>query len=364
VAGVSRRWLLVGAGAVALVGVTQLPEPAPVARIADAIELRRRIGAQAVPYVGYAESTAQLGLPEIPQLASVVMLLTGTTRIRANVAAPDRWRVDEVLIGGERDTYRLGGTEYLWDFVANQATRVTGVAAFRLPRAGDLLPPDLARRLLALAPDDPVTALPARRVAGRDAVGLRLTPSDPQTTVGRVDVWADPRSALPLRVEVAPRTGPTVLTTEFLELDERAPDPVVLRPPAPAGANKVTTRAVDLSGALRVLNPPPPPDVLAGRRRTEQEGEQLAGVGVYGSGLAAFALVPCGRDIADQAVANAAVVGGTPVEVPSGTAAVVGTALLSVGVRTRGRTGSLLVGAVPPDVLRQALVDLPSRRRT
>ncbi len=98
-AAVSRRWLLVGAGAAALIGVTQLPEPAAAARTVDAAELRRRIGAQAVPYVGYAESTAQLGLPEIPQLASVVMLLTGTTRIRANVAAPDRWRVDEVLIG-------------------------------------------------------------------------------------------------------------------------------------------------------------------------------------------------------------------------------------------------------------------------
>jgi len=356
----------VGAGAAALVGATRLPEPAPAALAVDPVELRRRIGAQVTAYVGYAESTARLGLPEIPQLASVVMLLAGTTRIRAHVAGPDRWRVDELLVGGERDTYRLGGTEYLWDFVANQATRVTGVAAFRLPRAGDLLPPELARRLLALAPDDPVTALPARRVAGRDAAGLRLTPSDQRTTVGRVDVWADPGSALPLRVEVAPRAGATVLTTEFLELDERAPDPGVLRPPAPAGANRVTTRAVDLSGALRVLNPPPPPDALAGRARVDLSGgpdAQLPGVGVYGSGLAAFALVPCGRDIADQAVANAAAVGGTAVQVPSGTAAVVGTTLLSVGVRTRGRTGALLVGAVPADVVRQALIDIPTRRR-
>ena len=36
----------------------------------------------------------------------------------------------------------------------------------------------------------------------RSAAGLRMTPADPASTVGRVDIWADPSSGLPLMVEV------------------------------------------------------------------------------------------------------------------------------------------------------------------
>ncbi len=112
----------------------------------------------------------------------------------------------------------------------------------------DLLPPDLARRLLALAGTDPVTALPSRRIAGRDAAGLRVTPTDPQTTVGSVDIWADPTTALPLRVEVAGRTGPPLLTTELLEVTDGPPDPALLRPLAPPGAGNVTAEVIDVAG--------------------------------------------------------------------------------------------------------------------
>ena len=64
-----RRWLLVGAGAAALVGVSAVRVPAaPVT--ADPAALRARIRATVPPYVGYAESTGRLGLPQIPQLES------------------------------------------------------------------------------------------------------------------------------------------------------------------------------------------------------------------------------------------------------------------------------------------------------
>jgi len=48
--------------------------------------------------------------------------------------------------------------------------------------------------------------------------------------------------------------------------------------------------------------------------------------------------------------------------VPSGRAARVSTPLLSVAVRTRGRSGSLLLGAVDPTVLDEAIAQLPGRR--
>jgi hypothetical protein len=356
-----RRWLLVGAGAAALVGVSAVRVPAaPVT--ADPAALRARIRAGVPPYVGYAESTGQLGLPQISQLESTVGLLTGTTRIRAYVGSADAWRADELTPTGEHGVYRVGPSEFLWDFEANQLTRVLGIAAARLPRASDLLPPDLARRLLALAGNDPVAALPSRRIAGRDAAGLRVTPTDPQTTVGSVDIWADPATALPLRVEVAGRTGPPLLSTELLEVVDGPPDPALLRPLAPPGAGAVTAEVVDVAGALKVLNAPPPPPALVGRARVALPGTPLPGVGVYGTGLAAFVLVPTSRDIAERAVDSAAAAGGVAVQVPSGRAARVSTPLLSVAVRTRGRSGSLLLGAVDPTVLDEAIAQLPGRR--
>jgi hypothetical protein len=362
-----RRSLLVGAGAALLVtaGAATLPRAAGADVTADPAVLRARIRRETPPWSGYAESTGQLGLPQIPQLESVVALLTGTTRIRGAVAGPDRWRADELLPAGERGVRRIGTDEYLWDFDANQLTHVVGTAAVRLPRASDLLPPDLARRLLGFGGTDPVTALPGRRIAGRDAAGLRLVPSDPATTVGRIDVWADPVTALPLRVEVAGRGGPALLTTEMVELTDGPPDPAFLRIDPPAGAGAVTAKAVDVAGALRVLGAPPPPEILAGRRRVTLPGgpdAQLPGVGVYGTGLAAIALVPTNRGIADQAVDAAAAAGGVTVTVPTGRAARVTTPLLSVGIRTRGRGGSLLLGAVDPAVLDRALAELPARR--
>lgn len=356
-----RRWLLVGAGAAALVGVSAVRVPAaPV--VADPAALRARIRATVPPYVGYAESNGQLGLPQIPQLESTVALLTGTTRIRAYVGSADAWRADELTPTGEHGVYRVGPSEFLWDFEANQLTRVLGIAAARLPRASDLLPPDLARRLLALAGNDPMAPLPSRRIAGRDAAGLRVTPTDPQTTVGSVDIWADPVTALPLRVEVAGRTGPPLLTTELLEVTDGPPDPALLRPLAPPGAGDVTAEVIDVAGALKVLNAPPPPATLVGRPRVALPGTPLPGVGVYGTGLAAFVLVPTSRDIAERAVDSAAAAGGVSVQVPTGRAARVSTPLLSVAVRTRGRSGSLLLGAVDPTVLDEAIAALPGRR--
>ncbi len=164
----SRRWLLVAAGAAGLVGAGAITLPAAADDVDPAL-LRGRILAADPAYVGLVESTGRLGLPEIPRLESVTGLLTGRTRIRALVAAADRWRVDELTPVGERDTYHLGDTDYIWDFGSNQLTRVVGARSLQLPRPADLLPPTLARRLLRLAAGDPVTPLPARRVAGRRA---------------------------------------------------------------------------------------------------------------------------------------------------------------------------------------------------
>lgn len=363
----SRRWLLVGAGAAALVAAGVVDLPAPAAGAEPAEVLRQRIaGSAAQPYVGLAEATGRLGLPDLPQLEQVSALFTGTTRIRAFHAGPDRWRVDELTPAGERDTFRLGDVEAVWDFGSAQLTRVTGETPVRLPRAADLLPPDLARRILAAAPTDPVTSLPPRRVAGRAADGIRLTAADPDTTVAHVDIWADPPSGLPLAVEIAGRADPgrPLLTSRLTAVDLVAPDAGALTPQLPPGASRVDANAADLTGALRVVGAPAPPARLAGRdRRPRSAG--LPGVGIYGSGLAAFVLVPLGRRAGRATVERAAAAtaaGAVEVAVPAGRAVRLSTSLLTLVVRAADWRGELLVGTVAPEVLERAAVELSPGR--
>lgn len=362
----SRRWLLVAAGAVGLVAAAPAVDALPVRTDqGGADDLRRRILAStAQPWVGVAESTGRVALPELPALESTTALFTGVTRIRGLVAGPDRWRVDELTPVGERDTYHVGGREFVWDFGFDQLTELAGQAALRLPRAGDLLPPDLARRLLALAPDDPVAALPPRRIAGRAAAGLRLTPADPDTTVGRVDVWADGDSALPLRVEIAPRGAPAVplLVTELREVALQAPADADLVPPRPPGSSRTRAEAADLGGALRVLDAPAPPRRLADRPRIPLTGDELPGVGVYGAGLAGFVLVPVSRGIAGRVLDGAGGAGGVEIDIPRGRAVRVATPLLSLAVSAGRRGGVLLVGTVAPEVLERAVLELAGNR--
>ncbi|MYW72245.1 hypothetical protein GTW08_08900, partial [Pseudonocardia sp. SID8383] len=163
-----RRSLLVGAGAVALVAVGTTDRWLPVGDVAgtpDPAALRARILAGVVPHSGLATATGRLGLPTVAPIGSAARLLSTTTRIRVQVADAGRWRVDELTPVGEVDTYRDGQVERIWDYGANRLTTVSPLAPVRFPRASDLAPADLARRLLGATPDDPVTALPARRVA-------------------------------------------------------------------------------------------------------------------------------------------------------------------------------------------------------
>ena len=47
------------------------------------------------------------------------------------------------------------------------------------------------------------------RMAGIDAAGLRLVPTSSQTTIGAVELWADPATGLPVQVEVFARGAST-----------------------------------------------------------------------------------------------------------------------------------------------------------
>jgi hypothetical protein len=358
-----RRWLLVAGGGAALVGLAVAGDLLPAGNpSAPVSELRARVlSSAAQPYTGLAVSDGRLPLPDLPQLDQISALLTTRTRIRAFYAGPDRWRVDELTLAGERGTYRDGTREAVWDFSVNQLSRIQGDTSVRLPRAADLLPAELGRRLVGLSATDQVEALPGRRVAGRDTAGFRVIPSDPDTLVQRVDVWIDERSGLPMRVEVAGRDQPNpVLITEMQDVELSAPPADLLVPTVPPGAGEVTVQAADVSAALRELGAAPAPAQLAGRDRV-QAGDQLPGVGVYGTGLAGFALIPVNGRIAGRALQGAMEAGGAAVPVRAGKAVALRTPLVSRVVRGGiRRGGALLIGPVVPQVLEQAVRELPS----
>jgi hypothetical protein len=360
------RWIVVAAVVAVLASLPSLVSALPVpAQRVSAAQLYDRIRASArQAYQGFAVSTGKAGLPTIPQLGDVAGLLNGDTQLRVWYAAPDRWRVDQIDTGSERDLYQAPGRQVLWDFGARQLTEITGNQPVRLPRGADLVPPDLARRLLATAAPsqgqagDRLSTLPARRVAGIAAAGLRITPADPETTVGHVDVWAAPASGLPLQVEVTVRGASTpILVTRFLQVSLGNPAGALITPPEPhSGVGFTVTRTPDVIAAYALLGLGSLPDQLAGRTRSVVSSVEPESIGVFGSGLTRFVVLPLPRRTGAQAANSVTRAGGRQLNFPGGEGVVVSTPLLSVLVMDSDITGRnyLLAGLVSGSLLERA----------
>jgi len=362
--GTARRWAVVAVGVALICGLPVIASALPVSVPAlTASQLRVRILASATEsYAGYAESNATFGLPPLSGLSGLTSLLDGVTKMRVWVAAPARWRVDVLSDAGERDTYELSGCRaYIWDSGAELLTEVRGRQTLRLPRPADLVPPALALRLLSEAGRQAAFSVIAPvRVAGRAAAGLRMTPADPASTVGHVDIWADPASGLPLLVEISGRgSARPALESQFFQVSPWRPDPRVLTPVRGPGTGFTVTSASSLAGALSNLGMVALPSELAGRDRLPSP-PGFDTVGVYGGGLATFIVVgvrgPADRDL----VADALTAGGTAVEVSGAPGALIGAPLINaVIVRPFGFLYTFLItGTVGAEVLEQAAAGL------
>ena len=147
------RWLVLGGAVAVLVALPGLVAAVPARdRAVPAEELLGRVLASGrVAYQGYAEARAGLGLPDVPRAGRVVALLGETTRMRAFVAGPETWRVDELTPIGERDLYAGDGGTLLWDSGERRAVVTDGEPPVRFARPADLLPPELGRRVAAAA---------------------------------------------------------------------------------------------------------------------------------------------------------------------------------------------------------------------
>jgi len=357
-----RRWAVVAAAALGLAALPAVVSAVPVSAPAtDVARLAARVQASTnQPYQGYAESTGTAGLPALPQLGDVADLLNGDTRLRVWYASANRWRVDVIGIGSERDTYQTPAGQVIWDYGRNQLTELDGTPPVRLPRGADLTPPELARRLLSLAGDQVRLApLPAQRIAGIDAAGVRMTPTSSLTTMGHIDVWADPASALPLRVTVTGRSAQVpFLATRFLDVSLTAPAPAVLAPPPERpGMSIVDTDPSNIVEALQTLTFLTLPERLAGQPRA---AANLTGVATYGTGLARFVVVPVPRRTGFDAMRRATRGGGLPLTFPAGEGVLISTPLLSVLAMDAhpARETYLLAGLVDPKLLKQAGAEL------
>jgi hypothetical protein len=353
-----RRWGVVLAVVIVLCSIPVAINMWP-ARAADISvpALRTRIAASAgQAYSGYAQSTGLLPLPSLPNLERVTALVSGTTEMRAWYAAPDRWRVDVIAGGSERDTYQTPDAQYLWDYEANQLSRIVGEQPLRLPRAADLTPPELVRRILDLATGDRYEPVADKRVAGRAAAGLRIVPATADTTVDHVDVWADPASGLPLQAEVTAKGGVRpVFVTRFLELHLGTPDAAVLAPPQSRPGVGFTAAPDVLSLINRRSRFVSLPDQLGGAPRADAV-PGLTAAGVYGTGLARFVVAALPGRFGSPAYDKVETFGQT-VTVPRGSAALIATGLLTVLVVRTDRT-YLVAGLVAPAVLERVAVDI------
>ena len=359
-----RRWAVVAVGLAVLCGLPVIASALPVSVPAlTAGQLRGRILVSAdESFAGYAESNATFGLPPLSGLTGLTSLLDGVTKMRVWQATPTRWRVDVLSDAGERDTYELSGCRsYIWDSGDELLTEVRGRQTFRLPRPADLVPPALAQRLLAEAGRQARFRMIAPvRVAGQSAAGLRMTPADPESTVGEVDIWADPSSGLPLMVEIFTRgSGRPALKSQFFQVSPWRPDPRVLTPVRAPGTGFTVTSAGSLAGALSNLGLVALPAELAGRGR-QPVRPGFEEVGVYGGGLATFVVLVVRGSAGRNLVADTLSAGGAALDLPGGAGALISAPLINAVIaRPSGFFATfLLAGTVSAPLLEQAAAAL------
>ena len=359
--GAARRWVVVGA-LVAVLAATPLVIGALPAsdRSVSAPDLRAAVlASDRVGFTGYAESAGGLSLPVTDQLTSVADLFSDRTEMRVWWRGPDDHRVDVITAAGETGTHRDATGTWTWEYERATATR-GAPTPLALPAPPDLLPTSLGRRLLSEATEDELSRIGARRIAGRDALGLRLVPNERASSVGRVDLWIDADSGLPLQVEVVQenRDRPA-LDTRFLSLEIGMPPVEITAFSPPVGSSVRQAREAEIVlEAGRRIDPVPLPAELAGLPRRQLEGVP-PGIGLYGRGVTLLAVAPVPAGLA-RGLRNALAQAPDAIRDDTGTRLAAGPVGLML-VETLGRGPYVLTGTVTLNALAEAADQLPRR---
>jgi outer membrane lipoprotein-sorting protein len=357
----SARWLVVLLTAAAFVATPLLIASRPATSSdSSVIELAGRIQQSAnVGWSGFVETDGTLQVPDNESFATLAQLLGENTQLRVWWRGLDDWRVDRIRGTGETDLFRQGSGTVRWVFESETAT-YSPVSKIRLPDASDLLPPTFARSVLQGVRMSELSPLPGRRLAGINAAGLRLTPSDKATTVGHVDIWADAVSGLPLEVELyGVGDQRPVLTTTLRELKLGAPSASTTRFTLAGGIRVVYEESVDVAAAANALARYDLPASLAGL--SSRDGEDPGAVGIYGRGPTTLIALPLRGRVArplrqqlhDRGNAQVTDVGTLVPVGPVG--------LLITPFRGRGEA-FLLAGTVTAETLQRAAAELLERQ--
>src|SRR5215213_7570066 len=279
--GAGLRWAAVAAVVAVLVALPVVIGALP-ASDADvrASELRTAVlAADTVGFSGYAESAGGLALPVSDQLPEVADLFSDRTTMRVWWRGRTDSRVDVVSAAGETGYHRDATGLWTWQYESATATRAEREpsdesGSFALPGPPDLLPNTLGRRLVSEATEDELSRIGARRVAGRDALGLRITPTEEASSVAHADLWVDAANGLPLQVRVVGTTGgTTAVDTRFLDLELAAPPREVTAFLPPPGARVRSAQETEIvREAAERLRPAALPDTLAGLPRRTGDG--------------------------------------------------------------------------------------------
>lgn len=371
-----RRWALVALLLAVVVGVPTALRAVPPAdsdvAAADLLALVR--GAEGRAWSGYVETRGTLQLPTAggaDDFDGVAALFGERTRLRAWWRGDDDWRVDRLLATGESDLRHDDGLTVAWSYERSEA-ELSRDPAVRLPRTADLVPPVLGARVLRGVDAGDVERVPSRRVAGIAAPGLRVRPAAPQASIDHVDLWADPVTGVPLRVEVhaAPADLPADLpadrpagrpsdppdfTSAFGDFSRTVP-PASITDFAPTATTDVEVEQVlDIADAANQYAPLRPPGVVGGLPRTSASA---GAVGVYGTGLTQLVAIPLRPQEAEPLRAQLRTAIGA-VEVPGLPAVRLSVGPLGVLVTGQDDEGAWLVaGTVDAPTLERAGLDL------
>lgn len=360
------------------------------------------VGSQVHQLSGTLEETANLGLPQLPDLgpgtsgssslgspapdgtaasgsspaaanlltASNISQLVGfltaphTVRVYLDGAGNQRVQVLDKL--AERDVIRHGTTVWTYDSGKNTATELT-LPNPRLPKA--LTPgftehaPDAVRTPAALAAGlvkdlDPTTQLSLganTKVAGHAAYVLQLVPRSGGTLIGKVSIAVDAATGLPLRVTVSARgQDSAALEIGFSKLELTAPpaSTFVFTPPPGTSVTRKTAPAVPMQPGVPVPGAAPLPGHVAaplpeGTPGAAAKMGAAPKVAASGNGWATIAEAPSGTVPASLSASPALaqllepVVGGHALSTP----------LFTVLITS---DGALFAGAVPLAALQQA----------
>lgn len=241
------------------------------------------------PYSGYVETQGTLLLPVADRFTDIGELFGSTTRLRVWWRSADAWRVDKLLATGEVDLVHNAQGTTRWRYEHNDAD-LSNDPDIRLPRTADLVPPEVADFLFEDVADDEVERIAPRRVAGIDALGLRLRPAARQTSIDHVDAWVDPGSGVVLRVVVAARgaQGPA-FTTEFVDFSAATPPASRTEFVTPPGADFDFDEVLDIADAANQYAIVRPPETLVGLPKAPEADRA---VGVYGAGATRVIAIP------------------------------------------------------------------------